>query len=109
MQTPFVSFGGWPGGDLHTNPEEYQMLVHLFGAASSPSCANFALRQTAEDNKENFDPVTVETVKRNFYVDDCLKSVESEEQAIQLQSELRQLPARGGFRLTKWMSNSIKV
>ncbi|KAK3729480.1 hypothetical protein QZH41_019941, partial [Actinostola sp. cb2023] len=104
-----LRFLWWPGGDLHTDPEEYQMLVHLFGAASSPSCANFALRQTAEDNKEDFDPVTAETVKRNFYVDDCLKSVESEEQAIQLQGELRQLLARGGFRLTKWMSNSIKV
>ena len=60
-----------------------------------------SLHQTAEDNKENFNPVTVETVKCNFYVDNCLKSVESEEQAIQLQSELQLVLARGGFRLTK--------
>ncbi|KAJ8333724.1 hypothetical protein SKAU_G00410430 [Synaphobranchus kaupii] len=26
------------------------MVVHLFGATSSPSCANFALRRTAEEN-----------------------------------------------------------
>ena len=46
------------------------MRVHLFGGASSPSCANFALRKTAEDNKEEFDPVAIETVNKNFYVDD---------------------------------------
>ena len=48
-------------------------------------------------------------MRRNFYVDDCLKSVESEEQAIQLQAELREVLSRGGFRLTKFMSNSRKV
>ena len=77
------------------------MLVHLFGATSSPSCANFALQQTAEDNRDDFDPATLKTVRRNFYVDDCLKSVESDYQAINLQGELRQLLSRGGFRLTK--------
>ena len=104
-----LRFLWWPNGDLQSEPEEYQMLVHLFGATSSPSCASFALRQTAEDNKNDFDPVTVETVQRNFYVDDCLKSVETEEEADELQEELRQLLSRGGFHLTKFMSNSMKV
>ncbi|XP_068749082.1 uncharacterized protein [Montipora capricornis] len=104
-----LRFLWWPNGDLQSEPEEYQMLVHLFGATSSPSCASFALRQTAEDNKNDFDPVTVETVQRNFYVDDCLKSVETEEKANKLQEELRRLLSRGGFHLTKFMSNSMKV
>ena len=72
-------------------------------------CANFALRQSVEDNRDGFDPATVKTVRRKFYVDDCLKSVESEHQAVNLQGELRQLLSRVGFRLTKWMSSSIKV
>ena len=97
-----LRFLWWPNGDLQSEPEEYQMLVHLFGATSSPSCASFALRQTAEDNKNDFDPVTVETVQRNFYVDDFLK-------ANKLQEELRRLLSRGGFHLTKFMSNSMKV
>ena len=58
------------------------MLVHLFGAISSPACANFALRRTAEDNKESFPSDVINTVKRNFYVDDCLKSLPSELEAI---------------------------
>ena len=45
----------------------------------------------------------------NFYVDDCLKSVETEEKANKLQEELRRLLSRGGFHLTKFMSNSMKV
>ena len=48
-------------------------------------------------------------MERNFYVDDCLKSVESEQIAIPLVGELRQLLSKGGFRLTKWASNSQKV
>ena len=86
-----LRFLWWPNGDLQSEPEEYQMLVHLFGATSSPSCASFALRQTTEDNKNDFDPVTVETVRRNFYVEDCLKLVETEDKANNLQEELRRL------------------
>ena len=85
------------------------MLVHLFGGASSPSCANYALKRTAEDNKEDFYAVTKATVKRNFYVDDCLKSVPTNLKAVKLVGELRELLSRGGFRLTKWISNSKKV
>ena len=85
------------------------MRVHLFGGASSPSCANYALRKTADDNKEDFRPEVVETVDRNFYVDDCLKSVSNEDKAVNLAKQLRELLARGGFRLTKWLSNSRKV
>ncbi|XP_023814298.1 uncharacterized protein LOC111947899 [Oryzias latipes] len=51
----------------------------------------------------------VQTVKRNFYVEDCLKSLPTEDAAIALASELRQLLANGGFKLTKWLSNSKRV
>ena len=50
----YLRFLWWPKGDLDKEPEEYQMLVHLFGRASSPSCANYALKKRAEDNKEDF-------------------------------------------------------
>ena len=42
-----LRFLWWPNRDLNSPPEEYQMNVHLFGTASSPSCANFALKKTA--------------------------------------------------------------
>lgn len=45
----------WPGGDVNEQLVEYKMIVHLFGATSSPSCASYALRQCAEDNRDLFD------------------------------------------------------
>ncbi|KAK3700585.1 hypothetical protein QZH41_001582 [Actinostola sp. cb2023] len=84
-----LKFLWWLDGDIDRSPEEYRMMVHLFGGASSPSCANFALQKTAIDNAAYFDATTVKTIQRNFYVDDCLKSVKSDEEAIRLADQLR--------------------
>ena len=46
----FLRFLWWPNGDLEQKTEEYCMTVHLFGAASSPACANYTLQHTADDN-----------------------------------------------------------
>ena len=48
----YLRFLWWPNGNLESNLEEYQMVVHLFRAASSPSCLNFALRKTANTFQE---------------------------------------------------------
>ena len=105
----YLRFLWWPNGDVNAIPQEFQMRVHLFGGASSPSCASYGLRKTADDNEEHFDKETVQTVRRNFYVDDCLKSVASEHRAVRLVDQLRRLLSNGGFRLTKWISNSRDV
>ena len=41
-----------------------------------------ATGKTAEDNKTDFDVKTIDTVNRNFYVDDCVKSVATTEEAV---------------------------
>ena len=97
------------GGDINDDVGIYRMKVHLFGGIWSPSCCSFALRRTAEDNKSDFDAETVSTVLNNFYVDDCLKSVETVEKAVVIVQQLCELLSRGGFRLTKWVSNSREV
>ena len=89
--------------------EEYQMTVHLFGAVSSPACSNFPVCKTAKDNAKDFSADAINTVRRNFYVDDCLKSLPLVEDAVSHVDELRSLLQRGGFRLTKWISNSREV
>ena len=104
-----LRFLWWPNGDLSGEMEEYRMVKHLFGATSSPSIANFCLQKTAESHGKEFEADTVETVKRNMYVDDLMKSKSSAEEAIVLVSQLRELLARGGFRLTKWYSNEREV
>ena len=99
----------WPNGDLTQQPVDHRMEVHLFGATSSPSCSNFALRRTAEDNKGEFSEEVVKTVKRNFYVDDCLKSLKSAEDAVEFVDQLQDILSKGGFRLTKWSCNRSEV
>jgi hypothetical protein len=104
-----MCFLWWPEGDLDQPLEEYRMAVHSFGATSSPSCANYALRKTAEDNKDQYESRVVNTVYNNFYVDDCLCSLPTEEAAASVVKDLQSLLQSGGFRLTKWTSNSRNV
>ncbi|XP_071093299.1 uncharacterized protein [Haliotis cracherodii] len=83
-----------------------RISVHLFGAVSSPSCANFALKETAKDNMDLFGKEVVHAVDKSFYVDDCLTSVQSEKMAIEMSHKLREICKKGGCRLTKCISNS---
>jgi len=104
-----LRFLWWKNDDLNAEPEEYRMTVHPFGGVWSPSCANFALRRTAEDNSNHFDDEVVACIYRNFYVDDCLKSVDSVERAEMFLKQLSELLSCGGFRLRKWISNCREV
>ena len=61
------------------------------------------------DFTDCFPTEVINTVFRNFYVDDCLKSFPAENDAIAHVNHLQALLSRGGFRLTKWVSNSRKV
>ena len=72
-----LRFLWWKYGKLNEEPVIYQMLVHLFGATSSPSCANFCLRHTANEFGHLYHPTISKVVDRNFYVDDCLISFPS--------------------------------
>ena len=47
-----------------------------------------------------------DTIKHNFYVDDCLKSMPSEAEAMALVRDLSAVCQFGGFQLVKWISNS---
>ena len=105
----YLRFLWWPNGDLSCALKEYQMSVHLFGAVSSPACASFALLKMAEDNSQHFSADVTSTVRRNFYVNDCLKSSASVEDANAHVSDLRSLQQRGGFRPMKWISSDQEV
>ena len=104
-----LRFLWWEDGQLDKNLVEYRMCVYLFGAVCSPSCANFALLQTAKDFSSGFEQKTIETVKRCFYVDDCLASTSSVNEAKTLLLELQSLLRKGRFKITKWISNSREV
>ena len=106
--TDALRFLWWPRS-TDDPPEEYQMQVHIFGAKSSPCCANKALKTTADAGRERYSPEVVETVHRNFYVDDVLKSTRTTEEAINVATGLVNLLKEGGFHLTKFASNRREV
>ena len=90
-QYDYLRFLWWPdGGNLEGELQEYQMVVHLFRAVSSPSVATFALKQTTTDNEEQYGTLVAETLQMNFYMDNCLRSVNSEGTAVELIEGLRQ-------------------
>ena len=97
----------WPDGQLNEQPARIQNGKTL-GATSSPSVANFCLK-TASIYGTEFDPEVVQSVERNMYVDDLMKSVDTPTTAVRLSTQLRDLLTKGGFRLTKWLSNDRRV
>lgn len=107
--TDFLRFLWWPQGNMDDAPLEFCMTVHLFGAVSSPSIANFGLRKTAQDNANNFPPEVTHTIMEKFYVDDCLKSMPTELDTMEPISNLTEVRHRGGFLLSKWISNNRAV
>lgn len=105
----YLRFLWWENGDLEAPPTMFRMKVHLFGAASSPGCANFGLQHLASMGKGKFSQDTIKFIQRNFYVDDGLASVSSETEAIRLIEEARELCGTGKLHLHKFISNSREV
>ena len=104
-----LNFLWWPGGDLDKSPMTYRMTVHLFGATSLPSCATFALGQSAKDFGIKFKPYVANATENCFYVDDCLFRVPDSSTGIAMVNNLRSLLSKAGFRLTKWFSNCTEL
>ena len=84
------------------------MTVHLFGATSSPGCANFALKKTAQDNERELGSAAADFLRNDFYVDDGLKSCATIEEANHLIKSVKEM-CRRGFNLQKFVSNKKEV
>ena len=82
----------------------FQYTRCIFGTCDSPTCANFALQQTARDSYANFQAAS-SAVLDNFYLDDFLGSVVDPNEALNLSKELVSLLSLGGFKVTKFVSN----
>lgn len=106
LQRDALRFLWWEDGNIENAPVEFRMTRHLFGGTWSPSCCSFALQHTATQHAQQFTQKAISIVKNNFYVDDCLASFNTLEEALQLSREVKELLGRGGFILSKWMSNS---
>lgn len=99
----------WENGDYHLEPVDHRMCVHLFGAASSPGVATYALRKIALDHGSKYSEEASTFVCRDFYVDDGVTSVSSVSAARTLIAETQSLLDEGGCKCHKVMSNSKEV
>ena len=108
-QRSYLRYLWWKDGDINSEIVDHEMCVHLFGAVFSPSSSNYALKRTAVDNSSSFGVDALETVTKNFYVDDPLKSVKSEEYAVDLIKRVNEMWAAGCFNLTKFICNRKNV
>lgn len=104
---PFLRFL-WRHGNTSEPAIVYQWQVLPFGTTCSPCCATYALQSHAKVDLEGTDEVR-QTVERSFYVDNCLKSVSTEAQAIELVNRLQGHLMNGGFELRQWASNIPEV
>ncbi len=86
---------------------EYRLLVHVFGATSSPSVANYALQQSA--NASGCDERTKTAIEKGFYVDDFLKSEATPDEAISMLKKVDNVLRESHFHLTGYNSNSMDV
>ncbi|XP_067950006.1 uncharacterized protein [Watersipora subatra] len=84
------------------------MKVHLFETTSSLGAATYGLRRPASDYSK-ISSSAAEFIKKDFYVDDGLNSVETLEQAISLIHDARALCSKGNLRLHKFSSNNAEV
>ena len=101
----YMRFLWFPNGDMNADPVDYRITVHVFGAKSSPSCASYALRRTA-DAEGDFCLEARQAIGKDFYVDDFVKSVDCPLAARQIIDDVERLLAGGGFNLTGFVSNS---
>ena len=98
----YLRFLWYKENNLASVPKQYRLRVHVFGAKSSPSVANFALQHCLENGGRG-------EIVRNFYVDDFLYSSSSEKKVIELVAEVREILSKCSFDLTQFSSCSRSV
>lgn len=96
--------------DLHVDepPRVFEWQVLPFGTACSPCCATYALQRHAMDQSQPGKDLK-SSVENCFYVDNCLQSLDTPEEARSPVDRLRALLATAGFDLRQWASNHTEV
>ena len=83
------------------------MCVHVFGGNSSPGCCNYAFLKRVIDNEVRYREEVSQTLLHNFYVDDLLKTVKTEELGIRLIRDVQTMCQTAGLK--KFISNKKLV
>ncbi|XP_068207466.1 uncharacterized protein [Palaemon carinicauda] len=86
----------------------YRMTRHVFGGVWCSSSSAYALGRVLVD--EVYVPLLVSgTIKRSFYVDNCLKSLPYKSLVSEVVKGTTEVLSKGGFSLTKFVMNDEEL
>ena len=90
--------------DLNTDrpPDHYVCLVVPFGDKPSGCIVITAMRETAKKYR-NLSPEAADTILKDTYVDDILKSVSNITLAMKLMTKIEEILSQGGFKVKNWI------
>ncbi|XP_054287857.1 uncharacterized protein LOC129003585 [Macrosteles quadrilineatus] len=95
-----------------SNPDESLQVLKLntvtYGLNCSPFIAIRTLQQLVKDEGHSY-PKASEILTKSIFYDDIIAGAESLDEALSAQNELKNLLARGGFELRKWISNAPQL
>lgn len=80
---------------------EYCMKVHVFRNSRSPAVATYGLRRTALDGEKEYGMDAQHFVERDFYVNNGLKSLPTDKEAIDLLQRTQGMLSEANLRLHK--------
>ncbi|GBN21039.1 hypothetical protein AVEN_75944-1 [Araneus ventricosus] len=104
---PFLRFLWWENGDKE-NTKIYQHKRVVFGISSSP----FLLGATLEHNLKQVTghlEVTAQKLLESFYVDNCVTSVDNEEELRRFMIESREILSPAKFNLRGWEHTGVSA
>lgn len=98
----------WRGDRREGPPDEYRMKSLIFGATCSPATAIFVKNLNARKH-EGQHPEAAAAIVEAHYMDDYLDSFTTEQEAITVAQQVKQIHAAGNFDLRNWVSNSSHI
>ena len=98
----------WDINDDPRHPSIYVMKALTFGISCAPCIAHYVRDINAEQFKDEF-PRAVQAIQQFHYVDDFIDSVDDDQEAIQLSTQVKTIHSAGGFTIRSWSSNSAEV
>ncbi|RXN11518.1 hypothetical protein ROHU_029945 [Labeo rohita] len=105
----FLRFLLYKNNDPENKVVEFRMRVHVFGNSPSPAVAMFGLKKAALEGEKEHGSETRQFIEMNFYVDDALVSLPTEQEAITLLKNAQAMLATSNLRLHKIASNKMEV
>ena len=85
------------------------MNVHIFGKVDTHCIASWVVKKTAKDQAKSYSKRAIESILEHLYIDDFLDSFSSQTKAISICKEISEMLKKGGFYLTKFVSNGREI